>query len=287
MMERIRRSFRRAAQPHVAAPVAALAILGATFGTSYVNIPQDVRPRYVALGDSYSSGNGTTGATGDCRRSPRAYGPLLAESLDAAEFTHAACSGATTDDVRGEQLQAVASTTTLVTLTIGGNDGDMFTTTVTACAALPLSPLCGQAVKRATSYASATLPGRLDKLYRDLAARLPEGATVLVGGYPEPYEAKPRKGACGTLGPSTANRAGMNQVARSINTTVARAVWRAEKYFPQKWKYVPVSFAGHELCSSWPWVHGAEVLIKDVKAAWHPKDEGHGEYLERFTAAAK
>src|SRR5699024_7409512 len=61
---------------------------------------------HVALGDSYSSGLGTGTYYADgtnCRRSPMAYGVLLAER-SGLDLTLAACSGATTSTVASQQL---------------------------------------------------------------------------------------------------------------------------------------------------------------------------------------
>ncbi len=106
--------------------------------------------QYVAMGDSYSSGegNGSFYAGTDvadvnkCHRSTNAYGPLIAnhvpsENLGLVDFT--ACSGATTEDVLGlpdpvdpndkggiwnepAQVDALSEQTDVVTISIGGND---------------------------------------------------------------------------------------------------------------------------------------------------------------------
>src|SRR5262245_61624710 len=68
--------------------------------------------RYVALGDSYSSGLGTGNydpASGACKRSPNAYPAMWASSHSTASFTFAACSGATTTDVLNGQLGGLSS----------------------------------------------------------------------------------------------------------------------------------------------------------------------------------
>jgi hypothetical protein len=116
--------------------------------------------RYVALGDSYSSGEGNPpfigGTDGKCDRSSAAYGPLLVTSMNvpATDFSFPACSGAMVADLvanlgadatgqfgEGPQLDAIAppgkssSTTGLVTLSIGGNDAG-FAFAVTDCARL-------------------------------------------------------------------------------------------------------------------------------------------------------
>lgn len=113
--------------------------------------------RYVALGDSFSSGLGNppylpgTDTSGYprsplgpdlCRRSSQAYGPLVQTHLNipASDFTFNACAGAVVADFvdkmpgadaqygEGPQLDAIAPagqtspSTSLVTLSVGGND---------------------------------------------------------------------------------------------------------------------------------------------------------------------
>src|SRR5579864_2399842 len=73
--------------------------------------------RYVALGDSYSSGLGAGSydpASGSCDRSANAYPRLWANSHSPASFAFVACSGATTSSVISGQLSALNSGTTLV-----------------------------------------------------------------------------------------------------------------------------------------------------------------------------
>ena len=106
--------------------------------------PSQVQPgQYVALGDSYSSGEGTGNylpGTDDpslfdtCHRSPHAYGPLLDTERRLGSIVFAACSGAVTDDMyvanlsnpnEPPQFSRLSSSTKIVTLTIGGNDAEL------------------------------------------------------------------------------------------------------------------------------------------------------------------
>ena len=97
---------------------------------------------YVALGDSFSSGEGnpaydpgTDVSTDRCHRSPEAYPHLLAErsngwNLGADDFV--ACSGSTVQNVvygqtsrkysEGPQLSKLSNSTSRVTISVGGND---------------------------------------------------------------------------------------------------------------------------------------------------------------------
>src|SRR5690606_10858605 len=83
----------------------------------------DAAARYVAMGDSYSSGTGA----GDyqdllCTRSDNAYPAQWADAHAPESFAFVACGGATIPDVLANQLSALDENTTLVSLSIGGND---------------------------------------------------------------------------------------------------------------------------------------------------------------------
>jgi lysophospholipase L1-like esterase len=105
--------------------VAAL-IMGLAAGIIGTRIPAQAAPavNYVALGDSYASGVGAGSVSGSCGQSPNAYPALWATASSPASFKFAACSGATTSDVISSQLSSLSSSTTLVSMTIGGNDLD-------------------------------------------------------------------------------------------------------------------------------------------------------------------
>src|SRR6476620_11005745 len=90
---------------------------------------------YVALGDSYSSGVGSgsyDSASGDCKRSTKAYPALWANANSPSSFAFTACSGARTDDVTAGQLSPLNSSTDLVSISIGGNDAG-FADVMTTC----------------------------------------------------------------------------------------------------------------------------------------------------------
>src|SRR4051794_8289440 len=80
--------------------------------------------KYVALGDSYSAGNGanSTNLSSSCNRNTYAYPYLVATQRANTALTFVACAGATTGDVRSSQVGSVTSDTKFVTITIGGND---------------------------------------------------------------------------------------------------------------------------------------------------------------------
>ena len=107
---------------------------------------------YVALGDSYSAGYGlpdpTRLPTNACAQSARDYPHRIAARFG-LRLTDVTCAGATTRDVvsghqfRGvpPQDRALSDRTRLVTLTIGGNDADLFGTAASCLALSPRGPV--------------------------------------------------------------------------------------------------------------------------------------------------
>ena len=109
---------------------------------------------YMALGDSYSSGEGNPpyepgtddeGKPDLCHRSMAAYGPLLDQALNLGGMMFKACSGAVTNDVfdasgdnptEPPQLSWLRPYTKTVTLTLGGNDAG-FPWVLEHCVAAP------------------------------------------------------------------------------------------------------------------------------------------------------
>jgi lysophospholipase L1-like esterase len=160
----------------VTAPVLGLA--AAMIGTG---IPAQAASavHYVALGDSYSAGVGAGGSSGSCGQSPSAYPALWAKANAPASFTSAACSGATTSDVINSQLSSLSASTTLVSITIGGNDAG-FSSIMETCV-LKSTSSCESVVTAAEKFVSGTLPGRLDTTLADIRAQAPNHCPKLFG----------------------------------------------------------------------------------------------------------
>src|SRR5215218_11263323 len=125
--------------------------------------------RYVALGDSFSSGVGTGSYTlsTSCKRSVYAYPYLLSQQRTNTSLTFVACSGATTNDLLGSQISALdTAPTNIVTVTIGGNDigfaGLIYQCTVADCSA---------ALDSTRLSLEGTLGARLDSVYAAVQGR--------------------------------------------------------------------------------------------------------------------
>ncbi|MCQ0022127.1 SGNH/GDSL hydrolase family protein [Streptomyces somaliensis DSM 40738] len=232
---------------------------------------------YVALGDSYSSGVGAgayDGASGSCKRTPRAYPALWAAANAPSSFAFTACSGARTTDVTAGQLGPLNSGTDLVSLTVGGNDAgfaDVMTTCVTQSEAT-----CIQRVNTARGYVDTTLPGRLDTVYRAIRGKAP-AARVVVLGYPRFYKLG---GSC-IAGLTENERRALNDAADHLNATTAK---RAADHGFTFGDVVP-TFTGHEICSGAPWLHSVNWL--NIGESYHPTAAGQsGGYLPVLESAA-
>lgn len=232
--------------------------------------------RYVALGDSYSSGLGAGGSYtgGSCERSSSAFPALWAATHAPATYLSLACAGATTATVVSGQLPAVPADTTLVSVTAGGNDVG-FTTIMTTCA-LQGTSACTAAVDRAESAATTSLPGQLDATYRAIVARAP-GARVVVLGYPAFYQLH----VWYCVGLSETSRAKIDEGIDLVDRQLAAAAGRRGFAFAD----VRGAFTGHQLCSGSKWLHAAD--LAHLQESYHPTATGQAQaYLPAFTAAA-
>lgn len=230
---------------------------------------------YVALGDSYSAGVGAGDQSGSCGQSPNAYGPLWAAANSPASFTFAACSGATTSSVISSQLSSLNSSTTLVSITIGGNDVG-FTSIMETCV-LESTSSCESAVSSAETYANDTLPGKLGTLFADIKADAPN-AKVVVLDYPDFYDLSVP--IC--IGLSSADHQAIDNGINDLDGVIKTAAGQAGFYFAD----VRSQFSGHELCDDGDWLHSVDIF--DITDSYHPTAAGQQDgYLPVFTAAAK
>jgi lysophospholipase L1-like esterase len=231
--------------------------------------------RYVALGDSYSSGVGAGSydpASGNCQRSSNAYPVKWAAAHSPTSFSFVACSGAKTTDVLNSQLGPLNSDTTLVSMNIGGNDAG-FSSVMQTCV-LGSDSACLTAVAGAQAFAQNNLPGLLNTLFSAVHSRAPS-AHVVVLDYPHLYIIT---SFC--VGLSNAKRTALNSAADSLDTVISKASAQAGFTFSD----VRDDFAGHELCSGAGWLHSVTIPIGE---SYHPTATGHAQgFLPAFTSSA-
>jgi lysophospholipase L1-like esterase len=229
---------------------------------------QTAAVHYVALGDSYSSGVGAgsyTSASGSCDRSTNAYSQLWANATKPASYLSVACSGATTSTVISGQLSALSSSTTLVSITVGGNDVG-FSSVMETCV-LDSTSSCVSSVDAAEAKMATTLPAALNSVLGDIAADAPS-ARVVVLGYPDLYDLSQ---SAGCIGLSTTDRTDLNAAAGKLDGQISAAAARYGDVYVNVQPY----FAGHEICDSSRWLHSVNIL--DISESYHPTATGQAD----------
>ena len=228
---------------------------------------------YVALGDSYSSGVGAGSESGSCDQSSNAYGPLWAAANSPASFTFAACSSAKTTDVISSQLSSLSSSTTLISITIGGNDVG-FSSIMETCV-LQSDSACESAVNTAEQYAQNTLPGQLNTMLSDIHSHAPN-AKVIELDYPDFYDLSVP--VC--IGLSSQDHQALDQGIDILDGVLQTAAHNNGAYFAD----ARGQFSGHELCDGAGWLNSVTYPIGD---SYHPTATGQRDgYLPVFSAAA-
>ena len=250
------------------------------------SVPADASgPEYVAIGDSFTAG-GPIGelqpGTGNCLRSVRNYPSLVARDLGYV-LTDVSCFGATTRDVlHGEndtpaQVGSLNRGTSLVTVSIGGNDFGIYTSLMLTCMRtskpnLPGAP-CRTALAPRLSDETSSIAARVGKVLDAVQKRAPK-AKILVISY---TRLMPSSGSCAAIPFSTADVAWF----ASVEKTLADAMRTAARN-----RQLPVinmheASRGHDVCSgSKAWVNGPRPKDRDG-ILFHPNGAG-----ERAVAAA-
>jgi hypothetical protein len=250
---------------------------------------------YVALGDSFSSGEGNGPFDGRCHRAeggnsayPRML-PALVGYIAAPQFH--ACTGATTADVwrrpqpnrNGQriQLEYVDGSTKLVTFTIGGNDLG-FDEIVFKCR-LPGNCSKWKFADRIEA-GLGTIKAELVTAYTRIRSRMDPEGQLVVAGYPRLFVSS-EDADCKRFF-SNAEAAWINSLVVRGNRRIGEAVRTARKQQGNV-SYVDVTerFAGHELCSEDPWLYGIHLSDDDeylIKGSYHPRKSGQAAYAAAF-----
>lgn len=183
----------------ILASVLALLLVPAAGPGTAAESPSKKGLRYVAMGDSYSAASGVLPPDPDadprCLRSTENYPHVIARRIG-ARLTDVTCGGADTGDYAAPQhpgvapqLDALGRRTRLVTMTIGGNDSNVFITSILECGRLGALTL-GKGSPCQDRYGSSftdtirqtTYPAIVEAL-RAVRARAPR-ARVAILGYP-------------------------------------------------------------------------------------------------------
>lgn len=229
--------------------------------------------QYVALGDSYSSGVGSRvfyEEEGSCDRSPYAYGPLIA-GRRGYTLSFEACSGATTSNVINEQLGPLSSTTSLVTITIGGNDAG-FSEVMLSCALYYFT--CQGSIEEADEFIEKTLPGRLNTTYGDMRSRASK-ALIVVLGYPHLFTSEGT--TCNVNFLTSEHEKELNHSADLLDGVIKKEAEAHGFTFVDPRR----AFLSHEICSSDEWLNGQSNPLSE---SYHPNTKGQEEFASEIEA---
>jgi lysophospholipase L1-like esterase len=268
---------------------------------------QAVSGRYVAMGDSYSSGEGTGDyepgtdfddrndpspfnddkeAHNRCHRSAAAYARILSGSnAFAGGSTFVACSGSKIPDLNnpnhketGEkpQTDALGDDVSLVTLTLGGNDLG-FAKVVQDCiingeSGVPFPASCQEKHDQRIAQRLPQLRRELVEEYRKIREKAPN-ARIIIVGYPQLFVDDPNDQYDDLL--FAEDQRWMNQKAAELNAMLASAAQEAGAEFVDPTD----AFRGHGIGSSDPWINdlnlgGPGLMVYDP-GSFHPNAAGH------------
>ena len=268
---------------------------------------QAVSGRYVAMGDSYSSGecawdyepgtdfddrddlwpfNNGEEAHNRCHRSAAAYARILSGSnAFAGGSTFVACSGSEIPDLdnpnhkeTGEkpQTDALGDDVSLVTLTLGGNDLG-FAKVVEDCiingeSGVPFLASCQEKHNQRIARQLPELRRQLLAAYQEIHQKAPN-ARIVVVGYPQLFVDDPSDNYGNLL--FAQDQRWMNQKAAELNAMLASAAKEAGVEFVDPTD----TFRGHGIGSSDPWINdldfGGPGWMPADPSSFHPNARGH------------
>ncbi|GAA1776079.1 SGNH/GDSL hydrolase family protein [Actinomadura chokoriensis] len=260
-------------------------------GTAFAATPAQAAPlaagaEYVALGDSMASGPLIPNITGPigCGRSTHNYAHELADALD-ADLTDVTCSGARTKHMTESQSTSVAgvdtgtvppqfdaltASTTLVTLTIGGNDVGLVGIAEDCVNLDPTATPCKGEFEDEVAQKTAALGASLSAVLDGIRARSPKARIVVTG-----YGLYIKPNGCWPVQPVLPTDANFLQGAVNAMNGVIRdqAAAHGATYID-----LVTPSAGHDACQSATrrWVEGYVPL--NPAAPLHPNARGEAAY---------
>ncbi len=239
-------------------------------------------PSYVSLGDSYTSGPfilpPAPGAPLECLQSARDYSHLTASAL-ALSLKDVSCSGATTENItttaqysdQPPQLDALSSSTQVVSVGIGGNDKGLFLNTLITCGAedlvFPFGTPCkdtyGHKLAEEIAEDGPVVGAMLHQVHV-----LSPSAKVFVVGYPDIL---PQSGNCWPTVPlTTGDVAYLNGVEQELNAMLSNEAGSNNATYVNT--YTPG--IGHDACKSLSVRYVEPVLPESDAFSVHPNERG-------------
>ncbi|MFD7505880.1 GDSL-type esterase/lipase family protein [Streptomyces sp. NPDC059850] len=230
---------------------------------------------YVAMGSSFAAGPGIPpgqpggGATA-CGRSVNNYPSIVARDTG-AHLTDVTCSGATTANIlnRGQsgqppQIDAVTSTTRLVTITIGGNDVNYLGSLGAYSCQTGGGTNCGTVDQSAIDQTFGLLTDRLKNVVNAVHGIAPDADIYLVNY----FTLLPDAGTCAGA-PLTTDQAAFE---RGVASRLANATASAAEGTGATLIDLAAASRSHDACSPDPWVEAYRPAAGRV--AYHPNENG-------------
>ncbi|MFC7624062.1 SGNH/GDSL hydrolase family protein [Microlunatus sp. GCM10028923] len=273
---------------------------------------QALAGKYVAMGDSFASGEGAwdyeDGTNFDdrddlwpfnddeedhnrCHRSENAYSQILAADNDfAGGDGFVACSGAVIDDFNDPngantdekaQLDALDENTSLVTLSVGGNDLG-FADVITDCvlngeSGVGFIDSCQEKHDKRIERRLPRLKQELITLYQKAKQKAPN-ARIVVVGYPPLFAQNPKDDYGNLL--FGEDQKWMNEKAGDLNQILAEAAHESGVEFVDPTD----AFKGHGLGTDDPWFNdlnwGGPGMMPVDPSSFHPNAKGHAAFAK-------
>lgn len=273
---------------------------------------QALAGKYVALGDSFASGEGAwdyeDGTDFDdrddlwpfnddeedhnrCHRSANAYSQILAADNDFADGAgFVACSGAVIDDFDDSngkntdekpQLDALDENTSLVTLSVGGNDLG-FAEVIRDCvlngeSGVGFIDSCQEKHDQRITKRLPQLKRELIALYQQAKQKAPN-ARIIVVGYPHLFAENPKDDYGNLL--FAEDQKWMNDKAGDLNAIIRSAAAEAGVEYVDPTN----AFKGHGLGTDDPWFNdldwGGPGLMPVDPSSFHPNAKGHAAFAK-------
>ena len=290
--------------------------------TAVLSRPSRTPAPYVALGDSYSAGEGvapfdaaTDTSTDQCHRSFFAYAQLVSDSPEVnaslADGGFWACSGAKTENIKDTPFKTEAaqstrlnSNTKLVSISVGGNDMG-FTPFGIAC----VFDTCAQgttAYNTAMNQLQTVVPNALTSTYVKLLETA-KNAKIYVLDYPQVTPADkqygdPRDPRCSWLAdldqfgiPTWADARAAQEIVTQLDNAIRDAVVAVRAIKPDyaaRLQYVPVNnsgspFAGHTMCADLgeSYFNNLDTVVGHESWVLHPNQRGQQAYAQILKGA--
>lgn len=226
---------------------------------------------YVALGDSFTAGPGLPQPQPDagyCQRSGLNWPSLLAAHLKAETFADLSCSGATTADqaTTAATNPRLGTGTQLVTISVGGNDGALFTSLISACSNATGS--CDRYVRNEAPAILERTAASVSGLVEDVRKKAPTSRILMVGYLPiMPTSATD---TCSGAGIPASEVESVVMAEGLLETTLEKAAGEAGVEFVS----LRAMAEGHDACSGdRAWVNGSVPASNDG-IFFHPRRAG-------------